>query len=206
MFYDHFSTVVKKPGFNENVFLAGTVCRNTIYELPSWIQRGIIAIDGYSGSGKTTLATELCAVYQQRHFSTNLIHCDWFATWENPVGWWQDMYNAVLTPLLRGKSVWFHTVDWRGGAPDSTVKQYLEPSSIIIIEGFSAVRKSLQELITYSIWVDGGSPDSCLERAVARDGENHRAALTQWKEFESGWFAVDRTWERCHKVHVEHDK
>ena len=166
-------------------------------ELASEMVSGIVAIDGPSGSGKTTVADALVEKLRARGTGVVLVRTDDFATWDDPVAWWPEMESDVLHAFVRRRDYRYCPREWVDGQPRVGKRVWYRWEPLLIIEGVSAARRRIADRWTYSLWLDGGSPQERLERAVARDGESSRAHLEKWQQFERGWFAVDRTRERC---------
>ncbi|AHH93617.1 uridine kinase family protein [Kutzneria albida] len=145
-------------------------------------------MDGPSGAGKSSYAATL---------GLPVVPTDHFATWEDPVAWWPRLVHGVIEPLLRGEPGRYRRMDWSGGVPVLGAEVLVEPTDTLVVEGVSSGRRAASRWLSQLVWVD--APDS-LERAVRRDGEASRANLVRWKEFERGWFAVDRTRERADLV------
>jgi uridine kinase len=159
--------------------------------------RGVVAIDGPSGAGKSTLARGLAAELRAAGYPVALVSTDFYATWDNPVAWWPTMETEVLGPLLRGHHAYPRPLIWPDGDPTPGPEVRISTAPLVILEGVSSARRSFADRTDLALWLDGPDPATRLERAVARDGERARAQLHRWQEFERGWFAVDRTRERC---------
>ncbi|GAA3711329.1 AAA family ATPase [Gordonia hankookensis] len=166
-------------------------------ELAGELISGIVAIDGPSGAGKSTVADALVARLRERGTGVQLIRTDDFATWDNPVAWWPELETDVLHAFIRRHDYHYRPRVWRGGVPEVGRRVWLRWEPLLIIEGVSSARRRIAERLTYSLWLDGGPAEERLERAVARDGEGSRTELERWQQFERGWFAVDRTRDRC---------
>lgn len=166
------------------------------------VPRGLITIDGYSGAGKTFLAHVLADLYQQARIPVTTIHTDWFATWDDPAAWFDHVYDEILKPLRAGYSAWARPKIWKKNIPHPGPRLLIEQAPVVIFEGFSASRRCHSHTIDYALWVDGGSPEACLQRACERDGPAYHQELTNWKEFEKAWFAVDQTIDRADMIIV----
>ncbi len=166
-------------------------------ELAAEMVSGIVAIDGPSGSGKTTVADALVDRLRARGTGVVLVRTDDFATWDDPVAWWPEMESDVLHAFIRRRDYRYRPREWVDGEPRIGKRVWYRWEPLLIIEGVSAARRRVADRLTYSLWLDGGSAGERLDRAVARDGESSRAHLEKWQQFERGWFAVDRTRERC---------
>lgn len=148
----------------------------------------VIAIDGPSGAGKSTYAASL---------GLPIVPTDHFATWDDPVAWWPRLVDGVLKPLQQGLYGRYRRMDWSSGVPVLGAEVVVEPTEVLVVEGFSAGRRAATPWLSQLVWVESGD---ALARAIARDGEGSRADLLRWKEFERGWFQVDGTRERADLV------
>ncbi|GLZ32475.1 hypothetical protein Lesp02_46630 [Lentzea sp. NBRC 105346] len=145
----------------------------------------LVAVDGPSGAGKSTFARKL-----KEALNATLIPTDHFATWDDPVAWWPRL-QEVLDKIENGEEAKYQKNDWSEGFPRPGEWITIQPPDILIIEGVSAARKSIQHKLSYVIWVELEDQEHRLERAVGRDGEQSRRHLEKWQAFERGWFAVD---------------
>ncbi|MFW0793476.1 hypothetical protein AAFP30_06665 [Gordonia sp. CPCC 205515] len=166
-------------------------------ELAAEMESGIVAIDGPSGAGKSTVADALVAKLRCRGTGVVLIRTDDFATWDNPVAWWPELETDVLHAFIRRRDYTYRPRVWRDGVPGPGPQVWLRWEPLLVIEGVSSARQRIAKRLTYSLWLDGGPAAERLARTVARDGEESRPMLERWQQFERGWFAVDRTRERC---------
>lgn len=158
---------------------------------------GIVAVDGPSGAGKSTYAQRLVDDLRAAGARVALVRTDHYATWDDPVSWWPQLVAEVIDPLVRGRDACYRPMVWRDGVPAPGEELRLPWAPLIVIEGVSSARRAFADRISLALWLDGGTAQERLERAVARDGEEARAELARWQEFERGWFAVDGTRERC---------
>ncbi|MDH3007031.1 uridine kinase family protein [Gordonia alkanivorans] len=168
-----------------------------VAELAGQLDSGIVAIDGPSGAGKSTVADLLVAQLRERGAGVTLVRTDDFASWDDPVAWWPEVEADVLHSFVRRWDYRYRPRVWRDGVATPGPPVWIEWQPLLIIEGVSSARRRIADRLTHALWLDGGTEAERLERAVARDGEGSRAHLQQWQEFERGWFAVDRTRERC---------
>ncbi len=166
-------------------------------ELAAEMDTGIVAIDGPSGAGKSTVADALVDRLRERGIGVQLIRTDHFATWDNPVAWWPEMETDVLQAFIRRHDYRYRPMVWRDGVPEPGRPVWLRWEPLLIIEGVSSARRRIAPRLSHSLWLDGGTAAERLERSVARDGEESRPMLERWQRFERGWFAVDRTRDRC---------
>ncbi|OLT45403.1 hypothetical protein BJF85_19310 [Saccharomonospora sp. CUA-673] len=159
----------------------------------------LLAIDGRSGAGKTRLAAEIVDVLTARHVDTALVSTDDFATWDEPVSWWPRLATGVLTPLAAGRPGRYRRTEWApDGRPHLGAWVDVPVPDVLVLEGVSAGRRSVRDVVSLLCWLEVGDPRVRLERAVARDGEWSRPHLRRWQRFESGWFAVDEPWKAAH--------
>lgn len=163
-------------------------------EIASTVTAGIIVVDGRSGAGKSTFAARLMDQLGDRAL---LVGTDEFATWEDPVAWWPEFVDGVLTPFLADDDLRYHRRVWQcdDAEPGPEIVRPWRP--ILVVEGVSSARRSMAPHVARALWIDGGSAGERLEAAVAREGEHARELLRAWQRFEDGWFAVDGTRERC---------
>ncbi|HEX5405003.1 MAG TPA: uridine kinase [Pseudonocardiaceae bacterium] len=153
----------------------------------------MVAIDGPSGAGKSTAAAHLVAQLRAQGLTVAEVPTDHFATWADPVSWWPRLVAGVLTPLRDGRPGAYRRMDWATGSPRLGEWVDVPVPDVLVVEGMSAGRRSVREFLTLLAWVDLPDAQHRLARAVARDGECHRAELAAWQRFERGWFAVDGT-------------
>jgi uridine kinase len=155
----------------------------------------LVAVDGPSGAGKSTVASALA-----QELGAVIIPTDHFATWDDPVSWWPRLVDGVLNPLARGGTGRYQKTDWTDGLPKPGEWLTVDPPEVLIIEGVSSARRSIAPRLTFAVWVDGPDETERLERAVRRDGEQSRANLRRWQQWERGWFAVDNTRSRADRI------
>lgn len=160
----------------------------------------LVAVDGPSGSGKSYLAGLLGAALGAAVVST-----DDFATWDDPVSWWPRLVEGVFEPLAAGRPGRYRTTEWVGGSPVPGPYRRVAVPDVLVVEGVSSGRRSINGKLSYLIWCELPDASDRLERAVARDGEESRKHLMTWQDFERGWFAVDRTKDRADRVVVPSD-
>lgn len=164
--------------------------------LAAEMDSGIVAIDGPSGSGKSTFADALVTCLRACGTGVQLIRTDDFATWDNPVAWWPELEADILQAFVRRHDYHYRPRVWHDGVAEPGRLVWLRWEPLLIIEGVSSARRRIAPRLSHSLWLDGGSADQRLERAVARDGAESRPMLQRWQQFERGWFAVDRTRQR----------
>jgi hypothetical protein len=155
----------------------------------------LVAVDGPSGSGKTHYATRLA-----RELGATLVSTDDFATWDDPVSWWPRLVDGVLAPLGRGRPGRYRKTEWVDGLPRPGAYREVAVPEVLVIEGVSAGRKSINDTLSHLIWCELADHAERLARAVARDGEAVRNDLVTWQKFERGWFAVDQTKTRADQI------
>ncbi|WP_231949935.1 uridine kinase [Alloactinosynnema sp. L-07] len=157
----------------------------------------MVAIDGPSGAGKSTVAAQLAADLREQGVSTAVVPTDHFATWTDPVAWWPRLVEGVLDPLAANRPGGYKQMIWADGIPRPGDLITVGVPEVLIVEGVSAGRRSVQHRISLLVWAECADPGTRLARSVARDGEASRAELSRWQAFETGWFAVDGTRERA---------
>lgn len=158
----------------------------------------LLAVDGPSGAGKSTVAGAAAAELRSRGVEIALVPTDAFATWDDPVSWWPRLAGGVLDPLAAGRVGRYRALSWANGVPQPGELVTVGVTEVLIVEGVSAGRASVQPLLSHLCWVAGPDRSARLHRSVARDGPAHRANLGRWQAFEIGWFGVDRPDRRAH--------
>ncbi|WP_436493242.1 uridine kinase family protein [Actinokineospora sp. HUAS TT18] len=156
-----------------------------------------MAIDGPSGAGKSTIAARLAAELRKQGVETAVVPTDHFATWTDPVAWWPRLVDGVLDPLSADRVGRYRQMIWVEGIPEPDKWVTVPVPDVLIVEGVSAGRRSVQSRLSLLVWAECPDQATRLARSVARDGEESRAELTRWQTFEAGWFAVDGTRERA---------
>jgi uridine kinase len=171
---------------------------NVLSEICHSTSQPIIAIDGPAGAGKTTLAQTISLALSPR-MSTTVIHMD-------------DLYNGwdfALDENLTKTLVWlarshkdekplkYSSFNWVLGSFDA-VKE-IPSSQLLILEGVGSSQRSVEELITTSIWLDL-DPQIGYQRVLDRDGENIANSMTLWLATQEQHFRVEDTKERCEFV------
>jgi hypothetical protein len=168
--------------------------------LPRLGQVRLLAIDGPSGSGKSRLADQLVTELRAVSIPTGLVRTDDFATWDEPVSWWPNLVSGVLEPLAAGLPGGYRRTEWTGGVPHAGAMVAVDVPGVLVLEGFSAARRSVRPRLSAIVWCADPNPARRLERAVARDGEVCREPLRAWQRFEVGWFAVDDPCSAAHWI------
>ena len=158
---------------------------------------GIVAIDGPSGAGKSTYAQRLVGDLRADGARVALIRTDHYATWDDPVSWWPQLVAEVIDPLVRGRDAFYRPMVWRDGVPTPGEELRVPRASLIVVEGVSSARRSFADRLSLGLWLDGGTAEQRLARAVARAGEEGRAEQVRGQEVARRGCAVDGTRERC---------
>lgn len=146
----------------------------------------VVAVDGHGGSGKSTFAPRLATLLDD----AEIVHTDDFASWENPIDWWPELIRQVLLPLSRNEPIQpFQRSHW---SPDQQPEQvHVRPTEFLVLEGVTASRTAFRPYLTYAIWIETPS-EICLERGLARDGEDARAQWEAWIAGEERYRARER--------------
>jgi uridine kinase len=160
--------------------------------LPKVGNTRFIAVDGHGGSGKSTLSESVA-----KRFNAEIIHTDDFAGWDNPENWWPLVIERIFEPIKIGatklnypRSKW-----WETHNPQPVVDQPV--TSIMVLEGVSALRKEFRPYISLGIFVD--TPlEICLQRGFERDkGQDGKSD----EEIKSMW----RDWYKKEDVYLSRD-
>lgn len=162
----------------------------------------LAAIDGPSGSGKTVLSKALAGELNRQGFSVAVVPCDDFATWDRPASWWPQLEQGVLGPLACEEDGRYRALRWNVAGPFAGPYVDIPVPDILIIEGVTSARRSVAARLSLSVWVEWATTLQRLDVVAARDGEQCREPLEIWQAFETGWFAIDGTRERCDVVVV----
>lgn len=157
-----------------------------------------VAVDGRAGSGKSTLAEWLA-----NKLSSEVIHTDDFANWNNPLNWSSQMIETIFMPIQNGATTLSYqpTSWWETHHPQAIKNQPV--TSIIILEGIGAGRIEFDSFISYRIFVD--TPKNiCLERGLTRDmtvTENQTKLHDLW----SNWQAKEDHYLKTHNPKMKAD-
>jgi hypothetical protein len=148
----------------------------------------LVAIDGRAGSGKSTFAKRLSEALG----GAPVLPIDDFLAWDDLTEFWPRLEAEVLVPLLAGRDARYQQRDWErdpyGRALGAWTDFPFAPT--VIIEGVGAARRATRGCFAYSIWIE--TPEAvCLERGVARDGEERRALWLDWQRREAAFFDDD---------------
>jgi uridine kinase len=157
---------------------------------PAKASTRLVAIDGHGGSGKSTFATRLAEALGR----APVVHTDDFASWESSAEWWPRLDEQVVQPLLAGRGGRYQRCDW----DERRLAEWhdVPPGSVVLLEGVSAARRAIADLLVLTVWVEAPQ-DVCVERGVARDGEQMRDTWIEWLRAEKEHFRTDRTRERA---------
>lgn len=166
-------------------------------DVAAGLETGIVVVDGPSGAGKSTFADALMRALAARRTPAALVRTDEFATWDDPAGWWPEFDHEILRAFARGRDFRHRPRVWSGDTAEPGPRAWRRWEPLLVVEGVTSARRCVADRVVMALWLDGDDRATRLERAVARDGESARAHLRRWQDFEEGWFAVDRTRERC---------
>jgi uridine kinase len=123
-----------------------------------------------------------------------------------------DLYNGwdfALDENLTKTLVWlarshkdekplkYSSFNWVLGSFDADKE--IPSSQLLILEGVGSSQRSVEELITTSIWLDL-DPQIGYQRVLDRDGENIANSMTLWLATQEQHFRVEDTKERCEFV------
>ncbi len=122
----------------------------------------VIAVDGRSASGKTTFAARLAEALR-----APVVHTDDVAWHHSFFDWWPLLAEHVLEPFRAG-----HAINWTPEAWTARGRTggILVPTApVLVVEGVSASRRELMNLIDVAIWMDV-DPHLAEHRGLERDG------------------------------------
>lgn len=152
-----------------------------------------MAVDGGGGAGKSVFAERLA-----RHLGgAPVIRTDDFASWEDPLGWWDRLEEEVLRPLERGERVRYRAYDWTTRQPGEW--RELARSDTVLLEGVSSARQAVADRLSLAVWVETPRAER-LARGLRRDGVAMLSAWERWMAEEDAHYFTDRAAERADVV------
>jgi len=144
----------------------------------------LVAIDGPGGAGKSTFAQRLSASLDD----APIVATDDFASWQDPLGWWDRLEREVLRPLARGKAARYRAYDWTRRRPGRW--RQIPVSEVVILEGVSSSRRAVRDRLSFAIWIETPR-DQRLARGLDRDGVVMTDQWQKWMAEEEAHFAKD---------------
>jgi hypothetical protein len=156
----------------------------------------IVAVDGRAGSGKSTVADVLARAMGR----CVIVHTDDVAWWESFFGWDSLMAAGILGPVRAGAAVRYRPPAWTARAREGAI-EVPAGTSVVIVEGVGASRRSLGHLVDARVWVQSDYAEA-RRRGVERDGDDEAAAdfWDAWTAEEEPFLGDDRPWERADLV------
>jgi uridine kinase len=145
----------------------------------------LICLDGPSGSGKSSIA---------RAIGAPTIHTDDLCPGWDGIPALPAILAGLLSPLTTGATGRQPRYDWILGHPVEDV--VAQPVPVLILEGVGAGSRSIADLTTTLVWVDG-DPVVRRERALERDGDYFREHWDSWAEAEAVFFAAEAVQARA---------
>lgn len=146
--------------------------------------RVVIGIDGCGGAGKSTLATLLA----ERLPDSQIVPTDDFASWEEPLDWWQRVLREVFWPLRDGTAIRYQRYNWTTRTRDEWVQV---TRRVLLLEGVNSTRREFRPYLAARIWVD--CPRTLrLERGLLRDGPDALPDWQAWMAAEDGYVSEHR--------------
>lgn len=142
----------------------------------------LVCIDGPSGSGKTTLSAALSDAVPD----SQVVHCD-----ELIEGWpglpgLAGSVAELLAPLVAGEVGHWRRWDWTAGRWAGT--RPVRPGGLLVLEGVGSWSPAIADLVGVLVWVEVDTAER-LARGLARDGNQMRAPMEQWRRDEDELFA-----------------
>jgi uridine kinase len=164
---------------------------DNLLDLCKGVVQPIITIDGPAGAGKTTFAQHLKHLLS-KNFSVSIIHMDdLYNGWETPFdSRFSDALMTIVKAHRNATDIPMATYNW-------ATSQYGEmeskkSSELLILEGVASYSNAVSEYVTAGIWLDI-SPESGLQRVLARDGSAHAAEMYRWLEIQQQHFEIEDT-------------
>lgn len=162
----------------------------------------IVAIDGRSGAGKSTVAGQLAVALDD----APVVHTDDVAWHHSFFDWWPLLRGHVLEPVRGDLPVSWRPDAWVARARAGSIRvpgrdaadTEARAPRVVIVEGVSACRLELADLLDVCIWVTGDRTEQ-ERRGLARDGEDDdaRRFWDAWQASEVPLLDADRPWERA---------
>lgn len=148
----------------------------------------LVGIGGHGCAGKTTLARMIPGAQR--------VATDEF--WTGAGFDIERIAAEVVAPLCRGETARFASYNWHARA--SRGMRSIDPGGIVIVEGVCALHRTLRDAYAVRVWVNAPA-DVRLARAVARDGEDARAAwVDRWMPSEDRYVERDQPVSCAHLV------
>ena len=145
----------------------------------------LICVDGPSGTGKSTLAGQIAQITGSPVVRMDDLYPGWQGLFEV-----DPHVLGLLEPLAEGRSGSYRRYDWH--AKEYAETHHVEPGPLLVLEGVGAGNRAWRHLVTTLVWLDAAA-ELRLERSVARDGEDQRELLVQWRHDEDRLFAEQGT-------------
>src|SRR3954447_13966577 len=86
----------------------------------------LVAVDGPGGAGKSVFSERLSGALG----GAPVVHTDDFASWENPLDWWDLLEGLCLSPLSLGQMARYRRYDWGARMRDGSV--WVPPAPVIL--------------------------------------------------------------------------
>lgn len=177
---------------------AAQVCQHCFGQPPTLGTGRLVCIDGPAGSGKTTLAAAVVAAARRRLPTVTLLHMDdLYEGWDGLDTVPDLVREAIVEPLLSGRSGRYRRWDWLAGG--RAEEHFVDPVSLLVIEGVGSGSLASAEAITTLVWMDAPA-DLRLTRGIERDGEALRPHWERWMDSEARHFERDGTRARADLV------
>lgn len=152
----------------------------------------LVGVGGRGASGKTTLARAVAAATGAQVVATEEF-------WDGAGFDLERLRREVVEPLARGETARYRGWDWARGAPHAHPR-VVRAEGVIVLEGVCALHRLVRDEEDVRVWVEAPA-DVRLARAVARDGEEARAAwLDVWLPGEERYVARDDPVAAAHLV------
>jgi uridine kinase len=140
----------------------------------------LIGIGGHGAAGKTTLARTVPGAV--------IVSTDEFWTGS---GFALDRVKTdVLDPLRAGIVASYESWNW--ATKTASGMRHIEPGGVVLVEGVCALHEMLRDAYDLKVWVETPR-ETCLARAVARDGESERQQwINVWMPNEDAYIERDQ--------------
>ena len=157
----------------------------------------VVLIDGRSGSGKTSLARLLVARWPLRG-RVQLVALDsLYPGWDGLADGVEAARELILRPHARGLVGVWERWDWEASEPAEA--HAVDPSLPLIVEGSGLLTTATARLGDVRVWLESPA-QSCMRRALDRDGDTYRPHWKRWAEQEERHLSRDEPTRRATHV------
>lgn len=152
----------------------------------------LVSVDGPAGTGKTTAAAGIADRARAAGRSTAQVAMDdLYDGWDGAFTGLAILRDRILTRLSTGRDGAYARYDWSTGGYAET-HRVTAAADVLVVEGVLSADGSLAGLLGVTVLLLAPA-EICLERMLARDGQQARARLEAWQAWERPYFDARRT-------------